>query len=122
MEEDKKAIAPWLWKKGQSGNPSGKPKGALSMKKYVQNRLLTMTEDEREEFLEGISKDAIWKMAEGNPETKTDIKIGPKITFTEEEILEAQKIIDARNGITNTTTETGTGNRPIDTGNGSDTK
>lgn len=32
-----------------------------------------MTEDEREDFLEGLNKDVIWKMAEGNPESTTDI-------------------------------------------------
>jgi hypothetical protein len=61
-----------MYKKGQSGNPSGRPKG-ISMKEYLKVKFASMTEDEREEFMEGINKLDLLKMAEGNPETKTDI-------------------------------------------------
>lgn len=63
---------PWLWKKGQSGNLAGRPKGK-SMKEYSRDFLASMTDEERQEFLIGIPKVDIWKLAEGNPETKTDI-------------------------------------------------
>ena len=63
---------PWLWKKGQSGNLAGRPKGK-SMKEYSREYLASMTEEERQEFMEGIPKLEIWKMSEGNPETKSDI-------------------------------------------------
>jgi hypothetical protein len=56
---------PWLYKKGQSGNPSGKPKGTISLKTWVKNKIQTMSDEEREEFLEGLPKQEIWKMAEG---------------------------------------------------------
>lgn len=59
---------PWLYKKGQSGNPSGKPKGTISLKTWVKNKIQTMSEEEREEFLEGMDKKEIWKMAEGLPQ------------------------------------------------------
>jgi len=58
---------PWLFKKGQSGNPSGRAKGSKSLKEYAKEMLAKMTEDERQEYLKGLSKDVIWKMAEGNP-------------------------------------------------------
>jgi hypothetical protein len=68
---------PWLWKKGQSGNLAGRPKGK-TMKEYVKDYLSRMTDEERDEFLHGIPKDIIWKMSEGNPETKTDVTSGGK--------------------------------------------
>lgn len=76
QEQIENSIAitrPWLWKKGQSGNPGGRPKGTKSMKQWAKEMLASMTDDERQEFMKGLSKDIIWKMAEGNPETKTDI-------------------------------------------------
>jgi hypothetical protein len=74
MEEsaEQKENRPWLYKKGQSGNPSGRPKGAVSMKTYIKKKLEIMTEVEREEFLEGLDKKTIWEMGEGKP--KQDIE------------------------------------------------
>ena len=66
---------------GVSGNPGGRPKGTL--KEYVKNKLIDMGEDEAETFLKTISHETQWKMAEGNPDTKTDITTkGEKIEFT----------------------------------------
>jgi hypothetical protein len=49
-------LLPHVYKKGQSGNPGGRPVGAVSMKTYVKNKLSSMTDEEREEFLEGVDK------------------------------------------------------------------
>ena len=60
-----------VYKKGQSGNPGGRPKNTL--KEYSKQKLANMTEEEREEFLSGIDKRIIWEMAEGKAEAKTDV-------------------------------------------------
>lgn len=74
---------PWLYKKGQSGNPGGRPKGSKSLKTYIQERFQSMTDEDREDFLDGLPKEIIWKMGEGNPQTNTDMTSGGKpITVT----------------------------------------
>lgn len=60
---------------GVSGNPAGRPKGQ-TLKEWVRTKLIGMTDIERTEFLKDISKDVQWKMAEGNPENKTDVTSG----------------------------------------------
>lgn len=66
------AIKPYMWKKGQSGNIMGRPKGK-TMKDYARQYLERMTDEERDEWLEGLPKEVIWKMSEGNPKQDTDI-------------------------------------------------
>ncbi len=78
---------PWLYKKGQSGNPGGRPKGSISLKTWLRNKFATMTDEEREEFFEGMNKIDLFKMAEGNPETKSDITSNGKTIVLPVEIL-----------------------------------
>ena len=61
-----------VYKKGQSGNPGGRPKNTL--KAYSQQKLLAMSEQEREDFLDGIDKRTIWEMAEGKAKQDFDIQ------------------------------------------------
>jgi hypothetical protein len=59
-------LAPWQFKKGQSGNPLGRTPGK-SMKKFAKEYLASLTDEERIKYFEGMNKADIWKMAEGNP-------------------------------------------------------
>lgn len=80
-------LQPHVYKKGQSGNPSGRPKG-ISLKEYAKMKLASMTDDEREEFFQGIDKRVIWEMAEGKAESKTDLTSGGQpIQFVAPEVV-----------------------------------
>lgn len=69
-------LAPWMYKPGVSGNPGGKKKGTVNLKTRVQNMLFGMSDKEVNEFLHGLNKMDIWKMAEGTPQA--DITSGGK--------------------------------------------
>lgn len=85
-ENSNQTDKPWLFKKGQSGNPGGRPKGK-SLKDYAREMLAAMTDEERQEFMHGIPKETIWKLAEGNPESKTDLTSNGKTIVLPMEIL-----------------------------------
>lgn len=67
---------PWLFKKGQSGNPSGRRKGSKSLKTYAKEMIERMTDEERQLYLEGLPKQFIWEMAEGKAQSNTDVTSG----------------------------------------------
>lgn len=94
-ENSPKTDRPWLFKKGQSGNPGGRPPGK-TLKQYTREMLAAMTNEERQDFLDGLPKETIWKLAEGNPHSDSKVELDVPTS-----------LIELINGITNKTTDTG---------------
>lgn len=68
------ATKPWLFQPGNNANPSGRPKGK-TLKEWVRDYLAGLTDAERIEYMRGIPKVDLWKMAEGNPTEDKNIKV-----------------------------------------------
>ena len=78
----------WLkeyhWQKGQSGNPNGRPK-TRTLKEYAREFLANMSEEGRIEYFSKIKPEEVWKMAEGNPESKDTVTlVTPNIQIAED--------------------------------------
>lgn len=56
----------------RSLNPAGRPKGQ-TLKEYIRQKFFNMTEEEKEAFIAKLDPIDIFKMAEGNPHTTTDV-------------------------------------------------
>lgn len=67
-----KELQPHVFKKGQSGNPNGRPKGSISLKEYAKMMLRQMDDEQRQEYMEGLPKQFIWEMAEGKAISNLD--------------------------------------------------
>lgn len=76
-QEQNKKQYDWLkgyqFVKGQSGNPGGRPKGSKSLKTFAKEFLESLPDDEKVEYLKTLPPEMVWRMAEGNPENKSDV-------------------------------------------------
>ena len=72
VNQTPKHLLPYIWKKGQSGNPNGRPKGK-KLKEFAREYLETLPDDEKLIYLATLPTEIVWKMAEGNPANATDL-------------------------------------------------
>lgn len=77
METDEQTInsKPWLFKKGQSGNPKGRTPGTIWLKEYARKYIMNLSDEEKEAFMDWLPKEVIWKMAEWNPRNDGKIEL-----------------------------------------------
>ena len=64
------------FKAGFSGNLKGRKPGK-SLKEFTRDYLSKLNDEEKDKWLEGLSKDIVWRMAEGQP--KTDLELSGEV-------------------------------------------
>ena len=73
-------LLPFQFKKGQISNPNGRS-GGKSLKERAKAKLFHMTDEEAEEYLNGLDKKTIWEMAEGK--AQQDTKVTGNLTISQ---------------------------------------
>lgn len=89
-----KHLQPHVFKKGQSGNPLGRPPGR-TLKERARLYLAGLSDEEAVEFFEGMNKKDVWEMAEGKADTKSfveakldhNVTVDPKVESLLDEII-----------------------------------
>ena len=80
------------FKKGMSGNLNGRPKGQ-SLKEYWRQRFQNMTDEEKIAFTDKVGADTVWKMAEGNPDSKSEVKTDLTLNMAPEDKEKIKNVI-----------------------------
>lgn len=69
-----KQLQKYVFKKGVSGNPGGRPEGVKSMKQFAKEYLQNLPEEDRVDFLNSVDHRTIWEMSEGKAKQDLDIQ------------------------------------------------
>ena len=99
QQQDKKQKYDWLkgyqFVKGKSGNPGGRKKGSKSLKVFAREYLERLPANQKIEYLKTLPEDLVWRMAEGNPDTKLDTPIDDKLKNEDKKVQKLTPIFIA---------------------------
>ncbi len=83
-------LKPHQFYKGQPGGP-GRPKGK-TLKEFAREYLESLPDERKIEYLATLPEEIVWKMAEGNPDTKSDVIIREKPIPLDPDVLENNSV------------------------------
>lgn len=66
-------LKPWQFQPGVSGNPGGRPPGSKSLKQFAKEYLLSLSDEEKMEYMKGMDKKIIWEMAEDKAKQSNEV-------------------------------------------------
>ncbi len=75
-----KQLKPYIFKKGVSGNPNGRPKGK-TLKEFARAYLESLPDDEKIDYLQSLPTELIWQMAEGKAKQETETEVKGNLTI-----------------------------------------
>jgi hypothetical protein len=77
-----KQLQPYIWKKGQSGNMKGRPKGK-TLKEFAREYLESLPDEEKIDYLASIDPRIVWEMAEGKAKQDVEAKLDVTVSGVE---------------------------------------
>lgn len=84
-------LKPYQFGAGNNANPNGRPKGK-TLKEFAREYLQSLPDERKIEYLATLPEEIVWKMAEGNPDTKSDVIIREKPIPLDPDVLENNSV------------------------------
>ena len=78
-------LKQYQFQKGNNANPNGRPKGK-SLKTFVREMLESMDDENKAKYLKELDPEFVWKMGEGNPDSKTEETGKTKVILIDKEL------------------------------------
>jgi len=85
-------LKQYQWQKGQSGNITGGNQHKQKFKAFLSEFLENMSPEDKAKYAENLGAEFVIRMAEGNPETKTDITSGGRPLILPSELMKKYNV------------------------------